>query len=294
MDILRSRKTIRLAKDNISALKALHKKTKLRLESGKGTITDVNRILLTLSDANTMLVNQQSILKYAQDRFRVLTGTSADMITRQQTIRLDKKFTTVEAVIDQAMKGNKALLVARSNILQKEADLKTAKGLYHPKINLVFEGTREENIEGLKDTDYTAAGFVRANFNLLNGGGDVAAVYQNASLLSEARYREDEIMLDIETKVRFEFNNLVTVQKQIPLLNQKVEQNLKVLSNYKEQFTVGKRDIMDVIEAQKMLFTFQAALENIQTEKTLAQYRLLTLSGHLFDIMGIDFNPDRL
>ncbi len=292
MDILRARKTIHLAQENIKALKELRKKTRLRLESGKGTITDVDRIQLTLSDAKVMLINYQGILKYAQDRFKSLTQADSNLITRQLTIKFDTKITTVEASIDQAMKDNKALMVARSNIQQKEADLKASKGLYHPKVNLIFEGTREENIEGIEDVDYSAAGFVRVNFNLLNGGGDVAAVYQNASLLSEARYREEEIILDIDTKVRFEFNNLTTAENQIPLLNKKVKQNLKVLSNYEEQFLVGKRDIMDVIEAQKMLFTFQAALENIETEKKLAQFRLLTITGHLFETLGIDFNPE--
>lgn len=293
MDILRARKTIRLAEDNIKALRELRKKTRLRLESGKGTITDVNRIELTLSDANSMLVNQQSVLEYAQDRFKALTGANSDLITRQQTIDLDQYFSTAGTAIDQAMKDNKALKAARTNIRQKEADLKTAKGLYHPTLDLIFEGTREENVEGLEDTDYTVAGYLRMNFNLLNGGGDMAAISQNASLLSEARFREEEIMLDIDTQVRFEFNNLTTAEKQIPLLNRKVEQNQLVLNSYEEQFLVGKRDIMDVIDAQNMLFTFQAALENMETEKKLAQYRILTLTGHLFETLGINFNPDK-
>lgn len=293
MDILRARKTIRLATDNIKALSDLRAKTLMRLESGKGTITDVNRVELTLSDAESMLLNQESILQYAQDRFKALTGASPELITRQQTIDLDEKFATVGSVLDIAMKDNKALMAARTNIQQKEADLKSAKGLYHPELNLVFEGTREENIEGLEDTDYAVAGYLRMNFNLFKGGGDVAEVYQNASLLSEARFREDEIMLDIETRIRFEFNNLETANKQIPLLEKKVEQNISVLNSYEEQFLVGKRDIMDVIDAQKMLFNFQSALENMETEKKLAQYRLLTLSGHLFETLDIQFSAEK-
>ncbi len=292
MDVLRARKTVRLAKDNITALKALRGKTRDRLDSGKGTITDVNRVQLTLSDANAVLVNYQGALQYAMDRFRTLTGAGADMITRQQTIDPDKVITTVDEAVKTALENNKSIQVAKSNIQQKEADLKTSKALYHPKVNLVLQAAREENADGLKDTDYTLSGLVKTNFNLYRGGGDRAKIYQDARLLSEARLRLQEVKLEIETRVRLEYTNMETSEKKIPLINQKVEQDLKVLRNYEEQFLVGKRDILDVIEAQKMLFTFQAALENVETEKTLSQFRLLTITGQLLDTLGIDFNPE--
>ncbi len=291
MDVLRARKIIRFAQDNIAQLKDLRRKTRMRLEKGKGTMTDVNRVQLTLSDANAVLVNYQGVLQYAQDRFRANTGGSPDLITRQ-SVEFKKSYNTVEEAIDQALKENKALLMARSNIRQKESDLKTSKALYHPKVNFLVQATREENVDALKDVDNTLGGFLRVNYNLFRGGGDRATILENASLLSESRIREEELMLNVETKVRFEFNNMLTAKKQIPLLNMKIDQNIKVLESYKEQFLVGKRDIMDVIEAQKMMFVFQSALENMEIEEKLAQFRLLTITGQLFDTLGIQFNPE--
>lgn len=292
LDILRTRKIIRLAKENISALRKLKQKTEDRLEKGKGTITDVDRVQLTLSDINALLINYQGILISAQDRFQANTGTSADLITRQLTIDPGNKFTNVESAIDIAIKENKTLLMARANVLQKQADLKTAKGLYHPKVNFIIDATREENVEALEDTDHSIAGLVRVDFNLFKGGGDRAKILQNTRLLSEAKLREDELMLEVETTVRYEYTNIMTFTNQIPLLEQKVEQNLKILKNYEEQFLLGKRDIMDVIDAQKMLLTFQAAHENAETQKQLAQFRLLQVTGQLFKTLGIDFNTE--
>lgn len=291
MNILRARKIIRFAKENIVQLKDLRNNTRMRLEKGKGTITDVDRVQLTLSDSKAVLENYQGILQNAGDRFSLLTGANAALITRQ-TGKIEFPFETVEKALDQAKNKNASLLVARANVFQKESDLKTSKAAYHPKVNLIAQATREENVEGLEDVDTTIAGLVRVKYNLFKGDGDRATIFRNASLLSEARFREKELMLNVEANVRVEFNNMHTAKRQIPFLEEKVGQNIKVLESYEEQFLVNKRDIMDVIEAQKMLFTFQAALENMETEKKLAQFRILTIAGQLFDTLGVEFNPE--
>lgn len=48
---------------------------------------------------------------------------------------------------------------------------------------------------------------------------------------------------------------------------------------------------MEVLDSQKMLFTFQAALENLETEHKLAIYRILQITSRLFETLEIEFNP---
>lgn len=289
LDIIQLRKIIRLAEDNIEQLKALRQKTRMRLEKGKGTVTDVDRVQLTLSDAKAVLINYQGLFEAAKDRFAAMTGVNAALITRQ--VNMPKmSLGSVEQAVKLAMKKNTGLKAADSHIQERTADLKATKALYHPKVSLIAKATRDENVDGLDDTDHSVAGLVRINYNLFNSGGDRSQIYKNANLLAEARLRKEELSLKIRTQVKNEFTRMTTAKRQIPLLKQKVEQNIKVLASYNEQFLVGKRDIMDVIDAQKMLFTFQAAQETMETRKKLAEFRLLMLTGQLFTILDIPFN----
>lgn len=96
-----------------------------------------------------------------------------------------------------------------------------AKALYHPKLNFILNCSREEDVEALEDTDTSIAGFIRMDFNLFKGGGDSATIRKNARLLTEAKFREAELTMNIKNKVRFEFNTILTSEKQMPLLKKK-------------------------------------------------------------------------
>lgn len=74
MDVLRARKMVLFAKQNIEQIKALEEKTQIRFKSGKGTATDVGRIQLTLFDTQALLINYQGMLQYAEDSFMANTG----------------------------------------------------------------------------------------------------------------------------------------------------------------------------------------------------------------------------
>jgi Outer membrane protein len=57
---------------------------------------------------------------------------------------------------------------------------------------------------------------------------------------------------------------------------------------YLEQFNVGQRSLLDVLDAENELFSSSIQLVTAQQNVIAAKYRLLTLGGSLLSSLGID------
>jgi hypothetical protein len=56
---------------------------------------------------------------------------------------------------------------------------------------------------------------------------------------------------------------------------------------YQEQFNVGDRSLLDVLDAQNTRYNLQVLHETAQYSARFAEYRLLAASGHLLSYLGV-------
>jgi hypothetical protein len=60
-----------------------------------------------------------------------------------------------------------------------------------------------------------------------------------------------------------------------------------LLLSYREQFNVGRRSLLDVLDAQNTRFNVQSSLETARMSKLYAQYRVLAASNRLIEALGV-------
>jgi len=60
-----------------------------------------------------------------------------------------------------------------------------------------------------------------------------------------------------------------------------------LLLSYREQFNVGRRSLLDVLDAQNTRFNVQSQLETSRMSKVYAQYRVLAASNRLVEALGL-------
>jgi len=60
-----------------------------------------------------------------------------------------------------------------------------------------------------------------------------------------------------------------------------------LLLSYREQFNVGRRSLLDVLDAQNTRYNVQASLETSRMAKLYAQYRVLAASNRLVEALGV-------
>ena len=60
-----------------------------------------------------------------------------------------------------------------------------------------------------------------------------------------------------------------------------------LLLSYREQFNVGRRSLLDVLDAQNTRYNVQASAETARMAKLYAQYRVLAASNKLIECLGV-------
>ena len=60
-----------------------------------------------------------------------------------------------------------------------------------------------------------------------------------------------------------------------------------LLLSYREQFNVGRRSLLDVLDAQNTRYNVQAQVESARLSRLYAQYRVLAASNRLIESLGV-------
>ena len=60
-----------------------------------------------------------------------------------------------------------------------------------------------------------------------------------------------------------------------------------MLLSYREQFNIGRRSLLDVLDAQNTRYNVQAETETARLAKLYAQYRVLAASNKLIECMNV-------
>ena len=60
-----------------------------------------------------------------------------------------------------------------------------------------------------------------------------------------------------------------------------------LLLSYREQFNIGRRSLLDVLDAQNTRYNVQAQTETARLAKLYAQYRVLAAENRLIECLGV-------
>jgi len=114
---------------------------------------------------------------------------------------------------------------------------------------------------------------VYLNLNIFNGGATRAAVSKARSLLRQAQFKREESRRAIEEDVRTAYNFMRATADLLPVLANNVDQNRKTLSSYMDQFRMGSRTLLDLLDAETSLFNAEQTLLNGKLAHTYSYYR---------------------
>lgn len=184
-----------------------------------------------------------------------------------------------------ARQHNPLILLATADIDTAAAELKSAKSSFYPRIDLEGLARTGEDIDG--DDDRTSDLQVRLalRWNIYRGGIDSADVQEQIRRLGEARKLRDLSVREVEQNVRAAW---ITRTKQRALQRKLEEQaaaNNDVVTSYREQFRIGLRSLLDLLDAQNTRFNTNVLVHTSRFAAAFADYRVVAATGRLLDAL---------
>lgn len=287
LDVLRNEILVDQARDNLLAHQRILGRVRQGEQQGSGSIADVRQTEARLAAASNVLATAIGNLRDAQARYIRVTGAAADDLegSAAPIFALPEGPETAAA---KAATGSPTVRIARADIDVAKAELKGSRAGYYPRFDLEMGTAANRQIDGIVGSDVQAEALVVMRYNLFRGGGDIAREREAFSRISESRYGLRKARLEAEEQARLSFNALMTARSRVDALIAQKRANVATRDAYAEQFDLGRRSLLDLLDAENEYYLARSSLTTAEFTETFAVYRVLAVIGDLLPTFEID------
>lgn len=290
IDLLRRRKIYELSEENVAHHKSLVGQAQDRASLGADTAADVTQAQSRLQRALSSLSEAKASLLVAEETYTRLTGLPA--ASRLQTVTMPPQlYTASQAVLEKAKKSNPKLAAYLQDIRASRAERELADSAFSPALNLEA-GPNYTNLGGASDRwvySFDVMGVVR--WNVFNSGADVAERRAASARMRQSRQVMYNFIDDLKLDVDSTWVNYLAAQEQYNHYSKAIEYNKYTRTAYIEQFQIGKRSILDVLDTESELYNSATQAETARGNILVGAYRLSALTGNMLPEMSINTGP---
>jgi adhesin transport system outer membrane protein len=286
LDVLRHRERVKLAEDNVGVHKARLGQVQQRAQAGGGNIADVRQAEARLANAESTLVEVQGNLKDAESNFIKVVGQAPDTL-EPVAIPADAMPADVDTAVNAAVATSPTVAFARQDVKTAEADIKQQEASLYPDIRFELSGTAQDGVDGDQHHDVGASALVVLRYNLYRGGADTARIREFKWRLAEAIDAMHTNERKVSDDARVSWNAIEVSHSNVEILGRQVEADKRTVGVYKQQFEIGQRGLLDLLDADNELYLANDNLITASYAETFANFRLLATMGALQKTLGI-------
>ena len=125
------------------------------------------------------------------------------------------------------------------------------------------------------------------SWNLFNGGSDRARERQFTERKHMAMEMREKACRDTRQTALIAFNDVSRIKEQVSDLATQVALLEKTRNAYRDQFNVGQRTLLDLLDTENELLSARRASVNAETDLSLAYLRTYAGMGTLLEFMGL-------
>lgn len=287
LEVFRQRELLFLAEENAKAHRDILDSLKEREKAGAGSVADVTQTQARLAMAQASIEKTRAALQAALHEYQRLTGVLPGKIglAPYPANLLPGSLGDMTA---KAVSGNPKINAANEDVNAETERINIAKSAYHPYVYLELSSSYND---GVKDQEYwerTDAAMVRFNWNLFNGGSDVANHKATKARKRQAESDTSDLTLAVEKETKTTWAQYQSALNEVKEYTAAVQYNRDTKEIYLEQFGVAQRSLLDVLDSENDLFQSSSQLVTSTVNEQIAAYKLMALSGQLIAALDVD------
>jgi len=286
LDVLRNTDITEQALQNVETHRRIEQEVRQRVDAGERGVGDLQQAAARIANARASLVDTRRDLEQAIIFYRRLVGQEPDDLMRP---KLDAGIIpgSAERAVEAALGGNPTLNLAAADVDVARSELSAANADLWPTLDLELTANRNHNVDGTDGVNHDFTGLVVMRYNLFRGGIDVAKKSEFHDRLSEAREQLLHLRRLAEEEVRQSWSTMIKAQERAAALSDEVVANSQVVSTYQQEFGIGQRDLLDLLDSENELFNARVRHLTSDYAAQFAAYRLLASMGQLMKTMNV-------
>lgn len=255
LDVQKFKELVQLAEANLQEHESVYQQIEQSVGAGVARAADLEQISGRSSLAQSNVLTEYSNLHDVSARYLRVVGELPMNDIKQADLDEKNIPISVNQALDVAYKNSPSFYASLYNIEAQKANAKAQKAAFHPNVDLSARyGSQDRDELGQNETRTEARVGIDISYNLYNGGLDNANLEQAYQDINIAKYQRDQSCIDIRQSLQIAYYNVTILEQKLPALDQHRESSTKVKIAYKDQFDIGQRTLLDVLDAENESF----------------------------------------
>ncbi|WP_116369121.1 TolC family outer membrane protein [Parahaliea mediterranea] len=291
LDTARFQNLVKFAEDNYIVHREVYDKIAERTGGGVSQGVDLEQAAARVALAESNLLTEMTNLHDVQARFqRVIGDLPADDLDIP-TVPAGQIPELRSSALELAYEQSPEIDAAIENLRAAQAAMNATNAPFMPRVDLRYRNEVEHDTDGLEGRYDLEAIELVASYNLFRGGSDSARKREFYNRYNSAIEQRKQACLNVRQNTMIAFNDIQALEQQVIYLERNQLAQDKTRRAYQDQFDLGQRTLLDLLDSQNEYFDTQRAYVSARTDLAAAQARTLANMGLLLaalDMQGIN------
>lgn len=286
LNLLLQERIVAAAEDNALFHEQLAGNLSEGVDQGSISVADLQQADERLQAAIVQREEAREDLTNAKTALRRLTGLDITRVSLPGNLATLMP-TGLEQAISMARVNNPLVREAQADVDAANAMVMSSRGALYPEIGVDVAGRIGDDIDGFKGETNDVIGRVYLRWNIFNGGIKEAEVQEMVRRASQARYQLHDRVREAEEDVTNAWTALETQRRVGTTLERQSQVSDDLLLSYRSQFNIGRRSLLDVLDAQNTRFNTQVRRETSRFSELFAGYQVLASTNRFLEALNV-------
>ncbi len=278
MNVMRDRQIASLRAQNIKVLRDQLRATKLRFQVGEVTRTDVAQSEARVSQSISAESTARAQLAASIAAYVTLTGHQPGKLSMP---RLPKSPPSLESALRHSQELSPNILAAAQVQDAAMHNIDIARSDLLPVLSLQASATITEDWGVKAGNEQVGRVETVLNVPIYDGGRTYSSVREAKHTENQRRIEVIEATRQVRESVTSSWNFRNSSRESITAAKSQVSAAQQALSGVREEYLVGSRSTLDVLNAQQELLNARISLVTAERDYIVASYQLLGTIGKL-------------
>ncbi len=287
-DVWRQRKLVEFAEENYVTHRLAYTKVKERAQSGVGRQVDMETAAGRLALAESNLLTEAANLHDVSARYQRIVGELPKAEMEQPPSILAKGLPKDRTEsIKTGFEKSPRLKAAFENIFSAKRNVAVQKSGFYPRVDAYVERAQDRNTSGFTGTTNESTAGVTMTWNLFRGNQDTSKKRKAAEEVNIAKDLREKVCREVRQNLSMSFNDHLRLTEQLQHLDQHQLSTDKVRTAFRNQFDIGQRTLLDVLDIENEYYTAKRNYLNAEIDLVIADSKYHAMSGNLLNTLNL-------
>src|SRR5262249_4952023 len=283
IDVVRYQRLVALANQNVANHEELLSNVESRFAGGRAGEGDLQQTIERVEAAQAVVAEFRRSLDDANSKYRKIVGLEALNLSFPGPLRGLPR--SKDEALSVALRQNPTLLAAESDKEAAQQAFRATAGAFVPSVSLegrASHGVDADTFVGKRDD---IAGKIVVAWDIFRGGQDSWRRVETAERYTEETMRHARLQRDALEAIDKAWAARTITANRITALRRQLVANKKTIEIYRKEYDVGRRSLIDLLNAENQYFNAAASLTSARGVIVFADYQLLAAMGALLDYL---------